>query len=274
MSKTSSSSTLEERLDRMQRELASHQRRLVGRTRFAGFLAAVVLVALSVYFYIGYSGFGEVTQPKNLVALAESQIDDNLPTVRRTVQDYIINESPGWASDLSQQIQASLPTAREELENYIVAQMDVMLESTEEQFRGFLKDNHDLLEKGFADLSASPQMAEQTVVEITNALDKKLAGRMQADANQLFDTLLEMNKKISKLNLNKNLNQEQALERRILMLTRRLQLESVEPPGSERSAASPPKKPILTDVTPIANESSNGSSDGNEDENGSAEPPQ
>jgi hypothetical protein len=278
MSKTPSSSTLEERLDRMQREIAGHQRRLVSRTRFTGFLAAIVLVALACYFYYGYKMVGELTEPKTLVAQAEQMISTNLPEVRKSLQDEIIRSAPEWAARLSEEVQNSLPDARKQLEDFIVARMDEILESTatmtEEQFRGFLKDNHDLLERGFADLSASPQMAEQTVNEITTALDKQLAGRMQADASQLFDTLLEMNKKISKLHLNKNLNQEQALERRILMLTRRLQLETVEPPGSERSAATLPKKPPLSDVTPVANETSSGDSDEKGSEDGSAEPPQ
>jgi hypothetical protein len=261
---------MEDRLDRMQRELAAHQRRLVGRTRFAGFLAVVVLVALSFYFYIGYSGFGEVTQPKNLVALAEMHIDQSLPELRRSVQDYIIKESPGWAAEVSSRIQESIPIAREGLEDYIVDQMDTILEQTatmtEEQFRGFLKDKHDVLEQGFTDLSASPQMAEQTVNEITNGLDKQLGRRMQEEAGQLFDTIGQMNKKIATLHANKGLNQEQMLERRILMLTRRLQLQNVEPAGSEHPAAksSGTSRRIDTsaEITPVVNASTDGDGSG------------
>ena len=245
MSKSAPSSSLEDRLDGMQRELAAHQRRLVGRTRFTGFLAAIVLVALAVYFYIGYTGFGEVTEPKTLVALVEVQLDDNLPAVRKTLQDFIIKESPGWAAQISGEVQTSLPEARKQLENYIVEQMDTMLDATndmtEEHFRGYLKKNRPLLEQGFQELAASPDMAEQTMKDLIASLDKQLSQDMQVHAVDLFETLTTMKRKLVKLKVNKGLNQEQQLERHVLELTRRLQLENVEPGTLEQPAASSPR---------------------------------
>jgi hypothetical protein len=178
-----------------------------------------------------------------------------LPEARKILVETIVRESPGWAEQLSGQLQESLPDARQELENYVVAQMDTLLKEssalTEEQFRGFLIENRATLEKGFEDLSASPEMAEQTMTEVTHQLDSRLSRQMQEDASRMLDTLFEMDRKLVRLSENKNLTREQLLERRILMLTRRLQLETVEPNAPDE-LASPPRKPrarLTSDVS-------------------------
>ncbi|HVC98419.1 MAG TPA: hypothetical protein VND64_32430 [Pirellulales bacterium] len=242
MSKSSLSSSLEDRLDSVQRELAAQQRKLVGRTRFTGFIAAIVLVALSVYFYYGYTQLNELTEAAKLVALAEITIVDNLAPARRILEDEIKSGAPGWADQLSREVQESLPQAREELEKYIVEQMKMMIDATgaltEEQLRGFFKDNHDVLERGLQDLSSSPDMAEQTMQELMAALDKQLSKQMHDEALELFATLSLMSEKLAKLKSGRGLNAEQQLERQVLMLFRRLQTETVEPGIAVRPASS------------------------------------
>jgi len=238
MSKSPSSSSLEDRLDSVQRELAAQQRKLVGRTRFTGFIAAIVLVALSVYFYYGYTQLNELTEPTKLVALAENTIVDNLAPARKILEDEIKSGAPGWADQLSREVQESLPQAREELEKYIVEQMEMMIDATgaltEEQLRGFFKDNHDVLERGLQDLASSPDMAEQTMQELIAALDKQLSKQMHDEALELFATLALMSEKLARLKSGQGLNAEQQLERQVLMLTRRMQLETVEPENAMR----------------------------------------
>jgi hypothetical protein len=232
MSKSSSSSSLEDRLDTVQRELAAQQRKLVGRTRFTGFVAAIVLVALSGYFYYGYTQLNELTEPAKLVALAENTIVDNLAPARKVLEDEIKSGAPGWAEQLSREVQESLPQARAELEQYIVEQMEMMIDATgaltEEQLRGFFKDNHDILERGIQDLSSSPDMAEQTMQELITALDKQLSKQMHDEALELFATLSLMSEKLARLKGGQGLNAEQQLERQVLMLTRRMQAQTVE----------------------------------------------
>jgi hypothetical protein len=252
MSKTVAPASIDQRLERLERRMASQRTRVARRSRVTAFVALILLVVLAGYFYFGYKNFDEVTQPKIVVQVAESFVDQNLPELRKSLQAEIVRSAPGWAEQLSSEIQSGMPKAREQLENYIVDQMDAVLHETntmsQEQFRTFLKENRPVLEQGFKDLATSPTVAEETMQNVIDALDKQLAKQMQVESSDLFDTVSQMKKKLDRLASAQDLSKEQQLERRVLMLTRRLQLETVQP----QSSAGQVTAQQAAAVTPVA----------------------
>lgn len=269
MSPTTTTTSLDERLDRMQRDLAAQQRQLTRRTRITVLVATALLIVLAGYFYFGYKNFDEVTRPKMVVSVAEDFVNANLPELRKSLQAEIIRSAPGWAEQLSHEVQASMPQAREQLENYIEAQIDLVLNETnvlsQEQFRGFLRENRTALERGFQDLAVSPTMAEQTMKEVVDGLDKQLSRQMQQESADLFETVSMMRKKLELLKKAQNLTNEQQLERRVLMLTRRLQLETVEPTAASPAIAAQ-VAPGAVASAPAATASSEAAADATEPE--------
>ena len=251
MSKTVAPTSLDQRLERLERRMASQRAQVARRSRVTAFVALILLIVLAGYFYFGYKSFDEVMQPKMVVQAAESVIDRNLPELRKRLQAEIVRSAPGWAEQLSGEIQSGMPQAREHLENYIVDQMDAVLNETDamskEQFRTFLKENRPLLEQGFRDLATSPTIAEETMQNVIDALDKQFAKQMQVESSDLFDTVSQMKKKLDRLASGQNLNKEQQLERRMVMLTRRLKLETFEP-GSLEGQVAAPQAAALTPV--------------------------
>jgi hypothetical protein len=224
---------LNERIERLERQLASQRKHLARRTRFTAIVALFLLIVLAGYFYFGYKNFDEVTRPAMIVQVAETFVDANLPELRKSLQAEIIRSAPSWAEQFSGELQAGMPQGRAQLENYIENQMEGMLDQasafSQDQFRTFLRENRPVLEHGFQDLADSPTLAEETMKQVIDGLDKQLSHQMQLESSQLFETLSMMKKKLALLKTAQNLSNEQQLERRVLMLTRRLQLETVEP---------------------------------------------
>jgi hypothetical protein len=248
----------DDRLNRLERQIAALHTQLSRRSRITGCVALVLLIVLAGYFYFGYKNFDEVTRPEMVVQVAETFVDTNLPELRKSLQAEIIRSAPGWAEQLSLELQASMPQARAQLEDYIIDQMDTVLHETnalsQEQFRSFLRENRPALERGFKDLAQSPTMAEETMKQVIDGLDKQLSPQMQLESSDLFETVSMMKKKLDRLKSAQNLTNEQQLERRVLMVTRRLQLETVEP-GTLRGQAAAQSKPAVVATTEEASES-------------------
>src|SRR5437879_6300718 len=105
-----------ERLDRVQRDLETLRHktnRASGATAVVGILA---LVAIGIYFYIGYSQFSQYTEPDKLVSYAQQILEDNLPTAQQSLKEQVIKEAPNWAEGLSKHALESMPTARTKLQ--------------------------------------------------------------------------------------------------------------------------------------------------------------
>jgi RecG-like helicase len=222
------------------------------RTRRGNRLTAIVgvglLLLLGAYFLYGYQQISSVMEPNTLVSVAEQWLEDKLPEGRRAVEAEVDKSAPTWAASLSKQAQSSLPSIREKLEGYVVEQVDQTLDETvdvtESQFRKFLQENRDSLEQGFKDLATNPKLADESLARLEEALNSHLETDMKLGSKELFASLEQMNAKLQHLKEDRKLTAEEALERQVLMLLRRLQLENVhgEPiaaQSAEKTAALP-----------------------------------
>jgi hypothetical protein len=224
---------LKQRLDRLQAELAAQRRSLNRSSTLTAILGLIVLGALAAYFYYGYTQIAYAAEPEQLVSVAETLIDDNLPKARASLEKEVDKNAGKWAESLSKKARASLPDLRVKAEAYFVEQVDKSLDEsavvTDQHFRNFVKENRPLLEKAFKDLEKNPKLADESLAELENALDKELQTDLRVQAQATFDALTQLNEKLKKLRAGKNLSAEEQTERELVMIVRRLQLDN---PGS------------------------------------------
>ncbi|MEK6246985.1 MAG: hypothetical protein N2C12_02325, partial [Planctomycetales bacterium] len=143
-----------------------------------------------------------------------------------------------WAQQLSHEAFKGVPVIREKLENYILEQYDAKLAAVaavpDDEIRKFLKKNHASLELRLKELSASPELSKKTLEELENLLNEQIGYNMRDQAALMFETLRMLNKKLEILLANKRpgdqpLDEEQRLERQIVMVCKRLQMEQQDP---------------------------------------------
>ena len=247
-----STAVLNERLHDVQRQLITERRRAARATTLVVIIGILALVMLGGYFAYGYSEIKKNTTQDILLNFAEGKVRDQLPVARQTVAEEIKKSAPEWARMLSQQAQENLPTARQKLEEHALEQCDGMLKEASlmstEQFRRFLRDNRQTLETGFKDLAKSPKVADQTLADIEKSLDKELQTSMRGQARELLSTLSSANAKLTRLRDSSRLTAGEHMERRIIMLARRLEL-----PGQEqRVTGLSPGPGWLTQQTAVA----------------------
>ena len=245
-----SSAALKERLHHVQRQLIAERRRAARATTLVVIIGLLALVVLGGYFAYGYSEIKKNTTQDILLDFAEGKVRDQLPVARQSVADEIKKSAPEWARMLSQQAQENLPTARQKLEEHALEQCDGMLKEASlvstEQFRRFLRDNRQTLETGFKDLAKSPKLADQTLTDIEKSLDKELQTSMRGQAGELLSTVRAANAKLTRLRDGPRLTAGEHMERRIIMLARRLELQQLSPELANKPVpAKPPREPGL-----------------------------
>src|SRR5436305_11862331 len=99
--------SLKERLDRAQHELAVQRVRTNRASVATLIIGLIAVVALSIYFYIGYTWIAWGSQPERLADLADQMADENLPEIRQNLEAEIVKSAPSWAQGLSKQAQDS-----------------------------------------------------------------------------------------------------------------------------------------------------------------------
>jgi hypothetical protein len=219
---------------------ASRIRRGAFLTLLGGLL---VLGLLGAYFYYGYTEFSEFTQPERIAGTVQTLVDDNLPAMRRSVEEEITRSAPVLAQKLSDQLRENIPVGRQKLEDYIIGQMKQALEQgnaqTTEQIAAFLRTNRDTLRANAKELAKSPELAESSIKQLEKALEQEMGADFKGQASELMTALNTTNGKLQKLAKSTDLNKTELLERRLLQIARRLQMEQVSPsdmvPGATAS---------------------------------------
>jgi hypothetical protein len=224
----------------LQAELHQLRVRIQWTTRLTALVALALLALLCGYFYYAAGLWAEVTQPDRLLDLAEAKIQETLPGMRESLEKQITTDAPRWAEGLSKQALAALPDARQRFETFAV---DKLKESIDEvrlmgvgEFRKFVTANRPVLEQHIEDLARNPRAAERSLDAFIAAFEKDQQANMKNDMGELVKTLKECNEHWRYLRVGKDLDEEGRLERRVLMLARRLQLDL-----AEREAAVPRK---------------------------------
>ncbi len=223
---------MKERLSRLEQDLNRQCQRVDRSTRLTAWVGIIALIAVTVYSYIGYKGISEAVEPKNVVSMVETTLDDQLPQLRRRLETEIVQSAPEWANTLSQEALGSLPVARKRLEKVATDYAEDALQETraitDKRFREFYKTHHDDLQKKFDELAKSPNLAETSIADIQADLEKDLQVDLKADATVLLKEITQRNQNFKQLRDGKNLTQEAQIERRAWMLVRALRRENLD----------------------------------------------
>ncbi len=208
--------------------LASRIRRGAWLTLFGGML---VLGLLGAYFYYGYSQFSEITEPERIAGAVQTLVDDNLPTMRKSVEEEITKSAPVLAQKLSTQLRENIPTGRKKLEDYIIDQMKSTLEqgsaNTSDRIAAFVRTNRDTLRANTKELVKSSALAESSIGSLEKALEHEMGADLKRQSMELMTALNSTNDKLQKLAKSTNLNKTELLERRLFQIARKLQMEQV-----------------------------------------------
>jgi hypothetical protein len=229
---------LEARIDRIRQAMATQQARLARGSMLTASVGAILCVAMAIWFSIGYGMLKDVTTPKKIVSAAETIVIDALPEARKALETQINGSANEWAANISQQIQDNIPAVRGHLEEFIVTKADGAMDEaqviTANRFRTFLTQNSAMMADGFRSLK-KPDEAEKFVQDLQKAVQTEMSGDMREQSEEMLHVVSDLNAKLEKLKSGEKLNGEQALEREILMITKRLQ---------EDNATGAPAKPI------------------------------
>lgn len=211
---------------RLVEELLDAQRRA---NRWTLAFGLVALLALSVYFTIIHRRLSEYLEPQAVVGIAEHLLDAQLPDARESLEAKLRDSAPEWAAMLSERAQVAIPELRVKIEELALDRADQVaeeaIELTEEQLRAYIGKHRPELEQTLRDLAKSPDEAQQRLDQLRQRFEDEFDADFQTQSGQALDGLKRMNEKLALLRAGQDLTPEQQLERRILMLARRLQLD-------------------------------------------------
>lgn len=241
---SSSNVQVEQRLQHVEQSLANTSRKLSRGAIVTRVVGLLLLALICGYFVYGHREISDLVDPDNLVPLAGSLIDDNVPRLRESLQSTVAESAPLWAQDLSESAINALPTAREQLEEYILEQTDQALDQAlamgETRFRAMIQENRAELDSAFADLARDDVDSAATVKVIVDTLAQEMGRDMEDEAHQVLGTLIGLKEKLQRLAKGGNLTEEELAERNALMTIRHIQLREALGPGEAISSGARP----------------------------------
>ena len=225
-----------DQLDAQIEQLEARISKIQSKIRTSSILTLVIGIlaigGMSYYFYYGYSEIQSAIDPDELTDTAIGLAEQNLPTLRKNLEETVAAQAPEWAASLSDQALKAVPTVRGKLEGYVMEQtgdaMGQVQVMTTTQFRKILKENHALLEDGFKSLSTEDKLPDEVLKQLEVALENELKSDMQESAGTVLETLTMLNGRLTRLHKGVGLTAEEKLERQILMRAKRLQLQEAD----------------------------------------------
>jgi hypothetical protein len=224
----SSPQNVGKKLDGVYRKMRSVRRRVRVGSWLTVIIGLVLLGLVGFYFTYGYTQISGFQDPELLVSLVGQTVDDQIPIVRRRLEDEVKNNASTWAQQTSEQVLAAAPTIREELEKHIVEQTDTLIDELEvigdKEFKRLLSENRSTLADALEQLKDEKEVSDGTMVLLEEAIEKEFKISMEDQAAALLTIVSDAHKNMKMLQKGENLTPAQERERRALMLARRLQL--------------------------------------------------
>lgn len=240
--------TLSDRMNQLTQQISRHESAISRSSRMTSIIGAIALVALSIYFYFGYTMIAGLLEPETLVPFGARMLEDRLPEARKALVKQIADSAPAWAKEVSLQTRKEIPGLRVKLEAYVLSNTDQLLDKvstlTEEQFRKALRENRDLVEGGFKELSSSDKLSDETLNAMVTALEQELKSDMKSQSKDVLETLQYLSERVQRLSAGKNLDEQERYMRQVLMIARRMRDTTADD--------TPIKSPEVKDSEPVA----------------------
>jgi hypothetical protein len=227
----SSTKPLPERTETIYRELRSLRRRF----RLGGWITLIVgsllLLLVAAYFSYGYSEIASLRNPDLIVSLVGNTVDAQIPIIRQRIESEVNTNASTWAEQASKQVLAEIPPARKQIEQAALTQADKMIAQIdvlgEKQFRKIVDENRATVQQAIDQLKNDEEISEEVVQGLQLALEKELQIDAASQGDAVRTIVSDLREAIEKLHAGENLSAEQQAERRVLMLARRWQMETI-----------------------------------------------
>jgi hypothetical protein len=270
MTTPAADATLAARLQEAERQIRNLGARSNRSNLLALLVGALALAALSAYFWYGHQQLDRATRPDEVVTLAQGLLESNLPDARKQVEAEIVRTAPELARTLSKQALAALPGGRTWLAETLVGQVRQAFQETalltEKEIRTFVRDNRPMIDRNLQRLATSETLAENEIREIIAAFEAQEGVDFKARADLYYDAAGELSEKLGRLAQSADLTPGEEIERRVFMLARRLQMETL-------GDASEPRPPAIAGGSDRTPDDDPAPSDGATPEGGPASAP-
>lgn len=180
------------------------------------------VVGLSVY---AVTVFRRETQPKRLTQRAETVLVENYPAMRSELLQQTSHKAPALAEHVSNELLEATLSARVELEAFTVEQLerglDNAVELSADEFREWLRTNHDTIEDAFIQIQQAPNDARLLMLDTEASLEEQLGLDLRDQAKLALEVYRVFNDKLARLaSPVEELTPQERLERRMIRLLR------------------------------------------------------
>ncbi len=225
----SSTNSLPERAAAVGRQLRSLRRRFRAGSWITLIVGGLLLLLVAGYFTYGYRELASLRDPELIVSLVGDAVDQQIPLLRSRLENEVKTNAPVWAEQASQQAIAAIPPLRQNLEQLALQKSDELIAKIdmvgEQQFRRIIDANRATMRQAIQQLKDDDKVGDDVLLALQQALEKELQIDAKSQAGALLIMVSDLNQNMKRLRANEGLTHEQQMERRVLMLARRLQMK-------------------------------------------------
>ncbi len=225
----SSTNSLPERAAAAGRQLRSLRRRFRAGSWITLIVGGLLLLLVAGYFTYGYRELASLRDPELIVSLVGDVVDQQIPLLRSRLENEVKTNAPVWAEQASQQAIAAIPPLRQNLEQLALQKSDELIAKIdmvgEQQFRRIIDANRATMRQAIQQLKDDDKVGDDVLLALQQALEKELQIDAKSQAGALLIMVSDLNQNMKRLRANEGLTHEQQMERRVLMLARRLQMK-------------------------------------------------
>lgn len=190
-------------------------------------LAITLVVECSAIVVYTWTLARRESQPELLVDRVENAWVDNYPQLKQAWLDETREQSPYMADRLSEQLIAQAPRLRERLEAATLHELeqgiDNAVELSAEEFRQWLRENHEAIENAFRQVEQAPHDTRLLVLDTEASLEEQLGLDLRDQAKLTLEVYRIFNDKLERLaTLQDDFSRQEKLERRAIRIVRAL----------------------------------------------------
>ena len=193
--------------------------------------ALAVLLTLEILGLSAYATwfFRREAQPEQLARRAEAALVKNYPALRAELLQQTSRSAPLLAEEMSYELLDTSLSARSELEAFTVQQLerglDNAVELSADEFRQWLRTNHETIEDAFVQIQQAPTDARLLMLDTEASLEEQLGLDLRDQAKLALEVYRLFNDKLARLaEPEAQLTSQERLERRMIRLLRALAL--------------------------------------------------
>lgn len=190
-------------------------------------LATILVVECSAIGWYMWNTVQRESAPERVMDRVQTAWLDNYPQLQEQWLAEARERSPYLADRLSEQLIAQAPRLRERLEAATLRELeqgiDNAVELSADEFRQWLRENHDAIEDAFRQVEQAPQDTRLLVLDTEASLEEQLGLDLRDQAKLTLEVYRIFNDKLERLaKPQQDFSRQEKLERRAIRIVRAL----------------------------------------------------